>query len=117
MIIQPKPPIELRAGYQDKKHLGLVAQLKCLACKIKPAARKTRLELHHKIGCGLGKKASDLMVLPLCNFHHQSGGVGEAIHKGLAKWESNFNSQDDLILQVHDILGITIYKEFLNIKN
>lgn len=108
-----KLPPELRNGYKDKKHLGKVALMKCVACEQEKPHRFTRLEVHHKTGCGLGKKASDLLTIPLCNFHHQSGGREFALHKGVEIWEKKFGTQQDLILQIHERLGLTIYKNFL----
>lgn len=108
-----KAPPELRNGYKDKKHLGKIATMKCVACAKEKAARITRLEIHHKTGCGLGKKASDLLTIPLCNFHHQSGGRGFALHRGVEIWQDKFGRQEDLILQIHEKLGIEIYKNYL----
>lgn len=115
-----KPPPELRNGYKDRKHLGLVATLPCVACEqLKPHERpknRGRLEIHHKTGCGLGKKASDLLTMPLCRAHHQSGGRGVAIHAGIQLFEEKFGTQQDLILQVHEKFGITIYKNYLQLN-
>lgn len=112
-----KPPIELRNGYKDKAHLCKVAMMKCFACRIeKPKWPNIpgRLEIHHKTGCGLGKKASDLLTIPLCNYHHQKGQRGFAIHRGVFVWEEKFGRQEDLILEIHEKLGITIYKDYLD---
>ncbi len=109
-----KRPLELRNGYKDRKHLGKVAMMKCVACRKDKPPRITRLEVHHKTGEGMGKKASDLLTLPLCNYHHQSGPKGKGLHKDIYLWEKNFATQDSLILEVHENLGITIYKEYLD---
>ena len=108
-----KPPIELRRGYKSPKHLGKVAEMACMACRIEPAPRARRLNLHHLCGIGAGKKASDLLVFPLCEFHHQVGGVGHAIHAEVEIWEEKFGTQKSLILEIHEKLGIEIYKNFL----
>ena len=108
-----KPPIELRNGYKNKKHLGKVALIECVACRKEKPLRNTRLEIHHKTGCGLGLKASDLLTIPLCNFHHQSGGRGFALHCGVVIWEEKFGTQQDLILEIHEKLAIEIYKNYL----
>ena len=111
-----KPLIELRRGYKSPKHLGKVAEIPCMACRIEPAPRARRLNLHHLCGIGAGQKASDLLVLPLCEFHHQVGGVGHAIHAGVEIWEEKFGTQQSLILEIHAKLGIEIYKNFLEGK-
>lgn len=59
MVGNPKPPLELRVGYKDKKRLGQVAALGCVACKIKRAPKASKLEVHHISGasaCGWQKK-------------------------------------------------------------
>ena len=111
-----KPPLELRRGYKDKKHLGKVAHFNCRACRIKQAPRARRINIHHYWGCGAGKKASDLLTFTLCEFHHRLGGVGHALHDGLEEWEGKFGTQESLILEIHAELGIEIYKNFLEQK-
>ena len=108
-----KPPAELRRGHKDKKHLGKVAEFPCFACRIEKAPRNKRPEIHHLWGGGAGKKESDLLTFLICNFHHQTGGAGHAIHSGLKEWEEKFGTQESLILEIHEELGITIYKEYL----
>lgn len=111
-----KAPLELRNGYKNKQHLAKIAMMKCVACAIeKPKYPNIpgRLEIHHKTGCGLGKKASDLLTIPLCNYHHQKGNRGFAIHRGILDWEDKFGSQQNLILEIHEKLGIVIYKDYL----
>jgi hypothetical protein len=112
-----KPPLELRRGYKNLKHLGKVAEFPCRACRIEKAPFATRLNVHHKCGIGDGKKASDYLTFTICDFHHQKGGVGEAIHKGVEVWEKKFGKQDDLILEIHAELGITIFKDYLLTTN
>lgn len=108
-----KRPVELRNGYKDRKHLGKVAMMKCVACRKDKPPRITRLEVHHKTGEGAGKKASDLLTLPLCNWHHQKGTDGKGLHKDVNGWEDFFGKQEILILRIHEILGIDIYKKYL----
>ena len=110
-----KPPKELQRGYKKATHLGKVAEFSCRACRIEKAPRQYRLHVHHKCGIGAGKKASDLLTFTLCEFHHQSGGIGHAIHDGLAQWEEKFGKQDDLILEIHAELGITTFKDYLEL--
>ncbi len=112
-----KAPPELRNGYKDRLHLGRVAALGCWVCaKQKPHERpknKGRLEVHHKTGCGMGKKASDLLTIGLCRAHHQIGGRGVALHAGIPLFEEQFGTQEVLILEIHEKLGLTIYKNYL----
>jgi len=55
-------------------------------------------------------------LLQGCEFHNQVGGVGHAIHAGLEVWEEKFGTQESLILEIHQKLGITIYRDFLEQK-
>ena len=108
-----KAPPELRNGYKDQNHLAKIAEMPCIACEIERAPRFTHLEIHHKTGCGIGLKASDLLTIPLCFFHHQSGGRGFAVHQGVLLWEEKFGTQQDLILKTHARIGLEIYRDFL----
>lgn len=112
-----KAPKELARGYKDKKHLGrLAAAFSCMACRVEKAPRNTRLEIHHKTLFGTGKKASDLLTIILCGFHHRSGKTGHAVHEGIEEWEKKFGTQQSLILETHEKLGVTIYREFLGVE-
>jgi hypothetical protein len=84
--------------------------------ELKPYERpknRGRLEIHHKTGCGIGKKASDLLTIGLCSAHHTKGGRGVALHDGIELFEEQFGTQQDLILAIHEKLGIEIYKNYL----
>lgn len=80
----------LQAGYQkpirSKAYLQYVASLPCVVCGCEPAS-----EAHHVIdagmGGGMGTKASDLFVFPLCRIHHTW------LHDDVAKFEYKFGSQ------------------------
>lgn len=86
-----KPPPELRRGYKDPKRLGYVAEYKCVCCEMLNAVQKTRLNVHHLAGIGAGKKASDLLTFPLCEFHHN------LLHKNIGEFEKNFKTQAQFI--------------------
>lgn len=67
---------------------------------------------HHPRGAafetGMGLKADDAMVLPLCNTHHTTGGRGMAFHSGQEIWEKNFGTQEALLIEVHTALGESV---------
>lgn len=91
-----KAPPELRNGYKDKKRLALIHFLPCQVCKELNLEQISRTIAHHKIGMGLGKKASDRLTMALCENHHTRGSDG--IHNmPLAKWQDKFFTQDELI--------------------
>jgi len=107
MIGNPKPEEHLRNGFKDKKRLAAVSMLNCIVCKELKLKQVTRTEVHHLIGCGLGKKASDLLTISLCSKHHVSGGKGEAIHSTpLWMWEEKFLPQRVLLEKVNQLLNI-----------
>ena len=116
-----KPIPELRNGYKDKKHLAEIALMSCVVCdKIKEKS-KTRLEVHHSMRKGLGLKASDLLTLPLCSFHHRTGNAGEAIHQGRNLWEKEFGTQEELlkiiVIKINNKKNKKIIEDFLSITN
>ncbi len=97
-----KPDPRLRRGYKDKKRLGLLSNYDCQACRLKGERQTTRTHIHHLAGIGAGLKASDLLSFLLCEKHHQSGKIGEAIHKGIAEFEENFKPQLQFIFEINE---------------
>jgi hypothetical protein len=96
---------ELRNGYKDRKRLAQVAMLGCIVCQKFNLKQRTRSEVHHLIGCGIGKKASDLKTINLCAKHHRTGENGEAIHATpLNFWQEKFGSQEELLELTNKIL-------------
>ncbi len=68
-----------------------VAELGCLICRM-PA------ELHHtRFSAGLGQRASDYLVIPLCPEHHRTGGAGVAIHAGQQTFEGLYGTEVELL--------------------
>lgn len=130
MINLSKPAKELQNGYKDKGRLELVAALPCIICQSLMVFQESRTEVHHFMGHGGGKKASDLKTIPLCDFHHsakfEKGVMGLTIHKNLAKFEEKFGTQKELlditnemIFENYDLKGkqlevYEIIKEFTN---
>jgi hypothetical protein len=99
-----KPPKELRNGFKDKERLAKIAAMSCIACDKADLKQLFRTEVHHLIGCGIGKKASDLFTIPLCSFHHRLGNKGEAVHSGIKSFEANFGTQEDFLIQVNKVI-------------
>lgn len=92
-----KPEPHLRNGYKDPKRLAAIHELPCSLCYLKGRKQTSRTAAHHLHGNGMGKKASDLLTMSLCDNCHQNGEF--AFHKiGRVAWEEKFNtSQEDLI--------------------
>ena len=115
-LIKPEP--KFRNGYKDKKHRDKVRALTCIACKM---TQKTPTEAHHLIGYGIGRKPTDLFMIPLCNFHHTGSfyphylKAGNAIHETpLDSWERVFGIQEVLLEKTYEQLKM--YKEWEEVK-
>ena len=98
-----KLPPDMRNGYKDKKRIAAIHDLPCVVCFTKGLKQTTRTIAHHKIGMGLGKKASDLLTCALCEAHHNKGPEG--IHNmALWEFEEKYFKQDELIELTNRIL-------------
>lgn len=98
-----KPDPDLRNGYKDKKRLADIHKLPCSLCYLKGWKQTSKTIAHHKIGMGLGKKASDKLSMSLCSDHHNTSKEG--IHNmPLREWEEKYFTQDDLILITNKML-------------
>lgn len=76
----------LQKPIRNKAYLNYVASLPCVVTGIEPAG-----EAHHIIaagfGGGMGTKASDLFVFPLCREEHM------LLHADVDEWEDLHGSQ------------------------
>ena len=70
---------------RSRAYLSYVSSLECCGCGVQAD------EAHHIIsaglGGGMGTKASDLLVMPVCR------GCHDALHKDVKAWEATNNSQ------------------------
>lgn len=100
-----KAPIELRNGYKHPARLAAIHEIPCVVCEKLGVKQRTKTIAHHIIGNGIGKKASDLLTIALCDAHHDSGGSGVAIHKTpLWQWEEMFGTQKELLDKTNQLL-------------
>jgi len=75
----------------ERLHMGAMAATGCIICD-----RPT--ELHHpRHGTGMGQRASNYNVIPLCEKHHRTGGPGIALHAGIKTFESTFGTEPELL--------------------
>jgi len=89
----------------DKQHLDKVASMGCIVC-CNLGLGETPAEIHH-IGNGtMGKKAGNHEVIPLCHIHHRTGGNGVAVHAGRKSFEANFGTEQELLTQTLNWLGL-----------
>lgn len=102
MVNLLKPAPELRNGYKDKKRLSAIHDLPCINCSLLGRRQQTRTIAHHKIGMGLGLKASDLLTCSLCEDCHT--GIKGIHNIPLHRWEEENHTQDYLIEQTNELL-------------
>lgn len=88
----------------EREHMERVASLGCIAC-YNLGYDDTPAEIHHiTTGVGMGQRASNYQVIPLCHTHHRTGGPGVAIHAGKETWELRHGREIDLLEQVRGML-------------
>lgn len=87
-------------GHRDK-----VARLGCIVC-LNEGNPDTPAELHHiRSGQGMAQRSREFEVIPLCPFHHRTGGHGHAVHAGRSTWETNHGTERALLQQVIFLLN------------
>jgi len=92
------------ATAQERKHMGVVANLGCIACA-KLGHYDSPAEIHHiKHQTGIGRRASHFQVIPLCPLHHRQGA--HAYHNAPAAFSDTFGSQLELLQQVLEWLAV-----------
>lgn len=80
---------------KEKEHMSRVAGLGCIICT-KMGFPDSPAELHHiKDKTGMGKKASNFEVIPLCPNHHRHGK--EAYHYSPQSFTSKWGTQRELL--------------------
>lgn len=89
----------------EREHMGRVAALGCIAC-LNLGHPGTPAEVHHlKEGNGTSVKASNYRVIPLCPYHHRTGGFGNAYHTNGPEWEKRHGLQVNLLAQTEGLLA------------
>ena len=94
-----KPEKNLRAGFKDPARMKAIHDLPCSLCYLKGWKQTTPTEAHHLHGGGMGKKASDLLTMSLCDDCHQKGEF--AFHKiGRIAWEEKFDVDQNMLIEI-----------------
>lgn len=87
----------LQKPIRNKPYLNYIASLPCVVCGCEPAG-----EAHHIIDVGyggMGTKASDLWVFPLCRIHHTW------LHDDVKKFEERWGTQWEYVaLAIHQAI-------------
>ena len=80
---------------KEKLHMSIVAGLGCLICN-KMGFPDSPAELHHiKDKTGMGRKASNFEVIPLCPRHHRHGVA--AYHYRPTSFTKKLGTQKELL--------------------
>ena len=88
----------------EQSHRKRVAELGCIVCR-NLGNPGTPACLHHpRSFAGMGQRASEWEVIPLCPYHHQQGPFGHAIHNGSHEFAKNYGTEEQLLEQVLDLL-------------
>ena len=91
----------------EEEHLQAVAELGCVVCR-NLGYGPSPAQIHHvRDGQGMGQRADNFSVIPLCPQHHQHGNYGVAFHAGPEIWQERYGTERDLLKQVQAELGIS----------
>ncbi len=87
----------------EKRYMGKVAELGCIICR-NLGHGPTPALVHHCF-YGAGKRVNHFLVLPLCPSHHQTGGVGVALHADDKAFYALYGSELKLLNQtIEDVM-------------
>jgi thymidylate synthase len=90
---------------EERKHMSAVAALGCLICGRFAELHHIRRDPKDRQHFGLSQKATNFQVIPLCQEHHRTGGIGVAYHASPREWERIHGNEVDLLAQVLEKLG------------
>lgn len=92
----------------EREYQSRVRSLGCVVCR-NLGQGDTPASLHHiRDGQGLSQRASHFLVIPLCPFHHQTGGYGNAFHAGEKVWEGLYGAELELLAQtIREVMSCT----------
>ena len=81
----------------EKRYMSKVAELGCCICR-NLGHGPTPALIHHCF-YGAGKRDNHFLILPLCPEHHQTGGVGVALHADDKTFYALYGSEIQLLNQ------------------
>ena len=92
-----------RVSAKGERHMGRVASVPCVLCRHMGLGDTPALVHHMKLGTGASDRASDFLVIALCEFHHVGPqGVHQLKEKGL-RLRYNLSEIDLLALTLEAI--------------
>lgn len=80
----------------ERRHIEAVVGLGCILCRVK--GNFTPYPSIHHIRRHGGKR-DNAPVIGLCSHHHQTGGIGEAVHAGRESWEQKQGVSEWILLE------------------
>lgn len=90
----------------ERKHLGKLAALGCIACR-HLGFIGTPAEIHHlRDGVGKGQRASHFEAIPLCPIHHRgtAGLKFPSIHMAKNDFIATFGTERELLAEVLELI-------------
>ena len=87
----------------DKERFDKLHRLGCIVCRKKGTYSQPAI---HHITRG-GQKRDHQRTIPLCPYHHQYGGFGEAVHDRYKIFPDRYGTEDELLLMVNKTLTQT----------
>tara|TARA_R110000764_G_scaffold90560_3_gene172802 strand:+ start:233 stop:493 length:261 start_codon:yes stop_codon:yes gene_type:complete len=81
----------------EKAHMAAVAEAGCCVCRLHLGVYSPA-SIHH-CGTYMGGGRDNMRVIALCPRHHQTGGVGVALHANKARFEEAFGTEEELLNQ------------------
>jgi len=100
-------PVTVLTGKARIAHFERVAALGCIAC-LMDGNPGTPPELHHpRSSAGMGQKAPDTDVLPLCHRHHRGTDHPRtpSIHLDRLAFIERYGSETELLARTRALLG------------
>ena len=95
-------PTKAEKSYWDR----LVNEVGCIACLI-DGNENHHVSIHHVFG--RTKKGAHMNVLPLCEFHHQTGGESApSLHPWRNRFAEKYGTEVELMAMCNKLLGLVL---------
>lgn len=90
----------------DRIYLNNIVEMGCIVCR-NMGYGASPAEAHHlRSGVGTGQRSDHKRAIALCPLHHRNGGYGIAFHAGKKAWEEKYGTEEELLEQTHNELGV-----------
>lgn len=89
----------------ESDHIAKVVSMGCIVC-VNLEYGETPAVPHHIGNSSMGMKATNYEVIPLCPWHHNQGGCGQAVHSGRKSFEAKYGTEQELLKQTLEWMGL-----------